>query len=403
MALEDTPRNQAEIKQGGSDGKNHPQLNSVDILADERLSRAPGKFDLPPESKEPPIGVAVLKDKETIVLHLKGKSGGTIGEAEVEYQRGDLYYDDIFKHLGGIKKGESKDIAPWPDDQKTANSPRRAQVIGPQENGKEPPKDLPKDLSKDLPKDLSKDLSKDLPKTAEKDPVKDQTVQPPGQTTDQSGKPAVADIVLPPSSQFSTLVTDTYAKMSLETHDILSGAHTTITATHRLTDALPELKGQKPRGWPPGLTWDAVDGAYSPSRNTVVVAEETENAAGQWVKSYRTADVARHEVGHATDYGLGKLSSTPAFVKAYEDDTQNMPAPLAPALKYFLQNGDGGKEEACAEAIASREGGSTSGKAFDSGFARTITAVNEALLARRATLTVGTTLNSQPPVTTPAK
>jgi len=337
------------------DGTNRSQLNSVDILrgdgktggnrpADsnrpdsgnkigDSKAAEPDKVRLPASTdksaQEPPIGVAHLKENETIVLHLKGKEGDLSGEAEVEFKLGDKLYDDVFKHLGGIKKGETKLVPTWQD------------VSG----------------------------------------ISDATT-PGAQPTDI----ATPEIIVPPSVQFVTKVNDTYAKMSPEVRDILSHEGAVVTPTRRITDALPELKGQKPRGWPPGLTWDAVDGAYSPSRNLVVVAEETRDTNNKWNKSNRTEDVTRHEVGHATDYAMGKFSNTAAFTQAYEADTQAMPAALTGTLKYFLQSGDGGKEEACAEGIAAREGGSTSGKVFESGFSKSIAAINDALLLLRAKL-----------------
>ncbi len=401
--MDDSQKNNKEQLDGKPDAdaqERNPQLNSVEILGGERMAAAPGKVQLPADKSEPPIGVAVLKDPETIVLHLKGKTGTTTGEAEVEYRRGDLYYDDVFKHIGGIKKGETKLVPPWKDD--AGKKPAKQDVIAPKDTAQEPVKDAPKDTPQEPVKDESKDPQKkpaensDVPKdpkdsTDAKDPkdpkdAKDAS----GQPIDQTGKPILVDVIIAPSAQFTLKVNDTISKMSAETREVLVSSQTEIVAANRLTDALPDLKGQKPRGWPPGLTWDAVDGAYSPSLNMVVVAEETEDANGKWVKSNRTEDVTRHEVGHAVDFGLGKLSNTAAFTKAYEDDEKNMPAKLAAPLKYFLQNGDGGKEEACAEAIAAREGGSTGGSNFDVGFKKTIAAVDAALLLRRAKLPVST-------------
>ncbi len=381
--MEDSQKNNKEQLDGKPDAdaqERNQQLNSVEILGGHRLAAVPGKVQLPADKSESPIGVAVLKDKETIVLHLKGKSGSTTGEAEVEYRPGDLYYEDVFKHIGGIKKGETKLVSPWKDD--AGKKPAKQDVIAPQDAPKDTPPDPVKDESKD-PKDL-------------KDPkdAKDAS----GQPIDQTGKPILPDVIVAPSAQFTLKVNDTISKMSAETRDVLATSQTDIIAANKLTDALPELKGQKPRGWPPGLTWDAVDGAYSPSRNMVVVAEETTDSNGKWVKSNRTEDVTRHEVGHAVDFGMGKLSNSAAFTKAYDEDEKNMPPKLAPTLKYFLQNGDGGKEEACAEAIAAREGGSTSGNTFDVGFKKTIEAVDAALLLRRAKLPVSTiTINVKTP------
>ncbi len=376
-------------------GGEQPQLNSVDIMQGnskagqsnkagdqkpgETQQTAPGeKIRLPASTdtsaKEPPIGVALLKDNETIVLHIKGKKGDLSGEAEVEYKLGDKLYDEVYKHLGGIKKGETKLVPAWQDDatSKPGQQPaRRSTTDGPkpeQEPGKDPATESGKD-----------------PGTKPGD-------QSPGANTDATAPSGIVpdvlipEVIIPASTQFVTTVNDTYSKMSPEVRDLLTKDGTVVTPTRRITDALPELKGQKPRGWPPGLTWDAVDGAYSPSRNLVVVAEETRDTSNKWVKSNRTEDVTRHEVGHAADFAIGKLSDSKDYTQAYEDDIKAMPASLTGTLKYFLQSGDGGKQEACAEGIAIREGGSTSGKSFELGFPKSIAAINDALLALRAKL-----------------
>lgn len=381
-------------------GGEHPQLNSVDIMQGsskpgqsnkagdqkpgETPQTAPGeKIRLPASTdtsaKEPPIGVALLKDNETIVLNIKGKKGDLSGEAEVEYKLGDKLYDEVYKHLGGIKKGETKLVPAWQDDatSKQGQQPARQSTT-------------------DGPKTPEQDPAKEPGKESSKDPGKDPGTKPgdqsSGATTDATAPSGlvpdvpIPEVIIPASTQFVTTVNDTYSKMSPEVRDLLTKDGTVVTPTRRITDALPELKGQKPRGWPPGLTWDAVDGAYSPSRNLVVVAEETKDTSNKWVKSNRTEDVTRHEVGHAADFAIGKLSDSKVYTQAYEDDTKAMPAALTGTLKYFLQSGDGGKQEACAEGIAVREGGSTSGKSFELGFPKSIAAINDALLALRAKL-----------------
>lgn len=358
-------------------------LNARDILRDKDNSdKDVKKVKLPPAASragEKPIGTAVMQSDESIVLNITGKTGSTIGEAEIEYRRGDKQYDDVLKHIGGIKKGETKVVLPWleiEDDGKPNKGPKRATVDGGIDPGKteDPEKEISKDPSKDVPKDTTQDVPKD--------PAKDATAG-----TDKSGA-GPADVIVPPSPAFLTEVTTTYNKMSLETRDVIEKEGTVIAPVRRLTDALPELKGQKPRGWPPGLTWDAVDGAYSPSRNMVVVAEETQKADSTWVKSTRGEDITRHEVGHALDYGMGKLSNSKDFTTAYEEDIKNMPVAIHGSLEYFRQSGDGGKEEACAEGVASREGGSTSGSTFDTGFPKTIKAIDDALLDRRSKMTI---------------
>lgn len=396
------------------DGTNRSQLNSVDILrgegktgdnkagggnkTGESKAGEPDKVRLPASTdksaQEPPIGVAQLKENETIVLHLKGKEGDLSGEAEVEFKLGDKLYDDVFKHLGGIKKGETKLVPAWQDaNERKQGQPRKQSITDSNrtpEQGDQSPGKAP-----DTTTGTTTDKSTD--KTPEKTTDTKSDATTPGA---QPGDIATPEIIVPPSVQFVTKVNDTYAKMSPEVRDILSHEGAVVTPTRRITDALPELKGQKPRGWPPGLTWDAVDGAYSPSRNLVVVAEETRDTNNKWNKSNRTEDVTRHEVGHATDYAMGKFSNSAAFTQAYEADTQVMPAALTGTLKYFLQSGDGGKEEACAEGIAAREGGSTSGKVFESGFAKSIAAINDALLLLRAKLPKAPGAGSPDPVNT---
>lgn len=391
------------------DGTNRSQLNSVDILrgegktgdnkagggnkTGESKAGEPDKVRLPASTdksaKEPPIGVAQLKENETIVLHLKGKEGDLSGEAEVEFKLGDKLYEDVFKHLGGIKKGETKLVPAWQDASENKQGQPRKQSIT---DGNKTPEQG--DQSPGKAPDTTTGTTTD--KTTDKSTDSKNDATTPGA---QPGDIATPEIIVPPSVQFVTKVNDTYAKMSPEVRDILSHEGAVVTPTRRITDALPELKGQKPRGWPPGLTWDAVDGAYSPSRNLVVVAEETRDTNNKWNKSNRTEDVTRHEVGHATDYAMGKFSNSAAFTQAYEADTQVMPAALTGTLKYFLQSGDGGKEEACAEGIAAREGGSTSGKVFESGFAKSIAAINDALLLLRAKLPKAPGAGSPDPIT----
>ncbi|CAN5271185.1 hypothetical protein BH11CYA1_BH11CYA1_29150 [soil metagenome] len=379
-----------EIAERKGEGSSGSQLNAADILFDKApvgkgsankdnlddRSNVKDPLRLPAASdkvtEEPPIGVAQLKENETIVLHIKGKTGDLTGEAEVEYKLGDKLYDEVYKHLGGIKKGETKLVPAWLDD------PFKSDKAG---------------------QKPARQSTTDGPKAAEQEPVKELPKEPADATLDKNGN--AIDVVLPPSLPFVANVTDTYGKMSPEVHDLLDKEKTVVTPARRITDALPELKGQKPRGWPPGLTWDAVDGAYSPSRNLVVVAEETRDTSNNWVKSHRTEDVTRHEVGHATDYAMGKFSDTKDYIQAYEDDTKAMPSALTGTLKYFLQSGDGGKEEAFAEGVAAREGGSTSGKVFESGFAKSIAVINDALLLRRAKLPNATSAVPTPTGTSP--
>jgi hypothetical protein len=61
------------------------------------------------------IGTATMTADGTISLHLRADSGhGNVGDAVLVYKRGAPTYDEVFHHIGGIKPGDVKAVAPWP-------------------------------------------------------------------------------------------------------------------------------------------------------------------------------------------------------------------------------------------------------------------------------------------------
>jgi hypothetical protein len=119
---------------------------------------------------------------------------------------------------------------------------------------------------------------------------------------------------------------------------------------------MPELKGQKPRGWPPGSSWEDVDGAYDVDGKRAIVAERQN--AGNKPQNRNVEGLTRHEVGHAAD-AVGKFSDSRVFQDAYNKDTPGIPAPAQNTLEYFLQSGDAGREETWAEGFAVENGGAS--------------------------------------------
>lgn len=110
----------------------------------------------------------------------------------------------------------------------------------------------------------------------------------------------------------------------------------------------------KPRGWPPGSTWDLVHGVYDVVARQVVVA--TKDVDGARALAARTS--LAHEVGHALDVWWplhwrgafrGAHRATRAFREAYEKDKPRLEAEQR---RYFLQSGAAGRSEAFAEAFA---------------------------------------------------
>jgi hypothetical protein len=60
------------------------------------------------------IGQATMQADGTIYLWLRAESGEAVGDATIVIKRGDKRYQDTLHHLGGLKRGESKPVPPWP-------------------------------------------------------------------------------------------------------------------------------------------------------------------------------------------------------------------------------------------------------------------------------------------------
>ncbi len=94
------------------------------ILAPERCgSGKPGTGGDIPHGKrvKQSIGSARMEEDGTIVLQLRAEGPkGLIGDALLRYPPDHPEYNDILRHLGGLKKGEVKQVPPWPgrNDQK---------------------------------------------------------------------------------------------------------------------------------------------------------------------------------------------------------------------------------------------------------------------------------------------
>ena len=124
-----------------------------------------------------------------------------------------------------------------------------------------------------------------------------------------------------------------------------------VTIADYVTNALPELKGVRPRGWPPGSTWDQVEGLAITGR--AYVTERVRSPSGRSAKG-RGPHVIMHEVGHALDYLAGQLSESKEFLAAYKADAAKLSrSKKSSALfGYLLQDGVAGPSEAFAELFA---------------------------------------------------
>jgi hypothetical protein len=61
----------------------------------------------------PYTGTAEMSDDGTLSLHLRLTSDGKPVEDTLTYKVSDHAYDDILRHLGGLRPGETKPFRPW--------------------------------------------------------------------------------------------------------------------------------------------------------------------------------------------------------------------------------------------------------------------------------------------------
>lgn len=85
--------------------------------ADERSQERAHQGTAAVQSNAPDhVGSATMLQDRTIVLSLvyRFPGGGHTTPAEFRYKPGQPEYDEVLRHLGGMKPGESKGVKPWP-------------------------------------------------------------------------------------------------------------------------------------------------------------------------------------------------------------------------------------------------------------------------------------------------
>jgi hypothetical protein len=63
----------------------------------------------------PYLGTAAMLDDGTISLHLRLTSNGKSVNDTLIYKVSDRAYDNVLRHLGGLRPGERKQFRPWKD------------------------------------------------------------------------------------------------------------------------------------------------------------------------------------------------------------------------------------------------------------------------------------------------
>ena len=61
------------------------------------------------------FGTAAMLDDGTLALHLRLTSDGKPVSDTLTYRVGNRAYDNVLRHLGGLRPGERKQFRPWKD------------------------------------------------------------------------------------------------------------------------------------------------------------------------------------------------------------------------------------------------------------------------------------------------
>ncbi|MCB9543294.1 MAG: hypothetical protein H6703_12720 [Myxococcales bacterium] len=139
------------------------------------------------------------------------------------------------------------------------------------------------------------------------------------------------------------------AKMPTSALEVLRDEGTRVKVCHNsVTEVREDLRGVRPRGWPPGMTWDTVPGLYDPGRNWVIIALRG-GAVPARGDGHGAHNLVIHEVGHAVDHDTSG-SDQPEFIAARDAD-------LATLSGYESQAGSAGREESYGESMARYHGG----------------------------------------------
>jgi hypothetical protein len=63
----------------------------------------------------PYVGTAAMLDDGSISLHLRLTTDGKSVNDTLVYKVSDRGYDNVLRHLGGLRPGETKEFRPWRD------------------------------------------------------------------------------------------------------------------------------------------------------------------------------------------------------------------------------------------------------------------------------------------------
>jgi hypothetical protein len=82
-------------------------------VASASFAQDAGRSDARPSM--PYSGTAAMLDDGTITLRLRITSDGKPVDDIFSYKVGDRAYDSVLRHIGGLRRGETKPFRPWKD------------------------------------------------------------------------------------------------------------------------------------------------------------------------------------------------------------------------------------------------------------------------------------------------
>jgi hypothetical protein len=187
------------------------------------------------------------------------------------------------------------------------------------------------------------------------------------------------------SIQFHQEVAQGLLSIPFDIHEFLYQEGHKFEAGDLVVNMAPHLRGQQPRGYVSGLTWENAPGCFLPAPDKRALVAERVLRQGQLRSSMFVDALVREETAHSLDWALGggitPVSHTdPAFSAAYQAEAAAVTSPAERTLlRYYLQAGTAGQEETFAALFAIMYGGLVGYPAFqrlvEQRFAQTLQAV----------------------------